>query len=90
MLFTALFSKDSPLQPIHIASFRGDLEAARREIARNVDLETLVTVDRGRDMTPLLLAIRGDQPEMARLLLEAGATRDQSQSWLQRPGIRSR
>lgn len=61
-------------EPIHWASYLGDIETLRREIAAGADvnIKTLGYVRQG--MTPLTLAVIGNHPEVAELLLQNGAS----------------
>ena len=58
---------------LHIAAGSGDVDIARLLIEHGAEIDTGADID---DLSALMLAVISDQPEMVRLLLDAGSDPD--------------
>lgn len=71
---TNVFITKRMTEPIHWASYQGDIETLQREISTGVDVNIRTQGHVRTGTTPLMLSVIGNRPEVAELLLQNGAS----------------
>lgn len=81
-LWVVAFALEEPYAPLHRASFEGDVETINELLDRGADPEATIDEElfgddfihgKSSEVTPLLAAVSGNQPESVRVLLDRGA-----------------